>query len=102
MNTETKSFCWSCGNSLKNCICGSENVPIELKKPKEILPICGTFNEKDLHDMSNNIDTYPWLDRNRWHEILPRPCCKCEQAWGCTHSEWLNGTCPHCGANGQD
>lgn len=93
MNPEIVTYCWTCGKDIPLCTCGAERVVMEVKRPSEILPVCGTINYKDMI-------LEPWLDPDRKHEVLSRPCCQCGQYWGCTADEWINGTCPNCGASG--
>lgn len=86
-------FCWVCGKSISNCVCGSESVPMTIKKPTEILPACGVSTSGKYIDL-------PWYDPNRQDEVLPRPCCNCGKTWPTTYDGWINGTCPNCGASG--
>lgn len=48
-------------------------------------PHCGGKVE-DVHDKGSN--------------VMFRHCCMCHRGWECTRDEWINGTCPHCGASG--
>ena len=52
-------------------------------KPLTVLPHCGSSDvEKDFD------------------KVKVRYCCRCGKGWSCTGTEWINGTCPNCGASG--
>ncbi len=95
MNPEIETFCWACGKDIASCICMSETIPMTVKKPSEILPVCGSLSFE-------NIVLEPWLDPDRKHEALYRPCCNCGSYWISTQDDWINGTCPNCGVTGNE
>lgn len=88
---KSKLMCWSCGRMFlpeykgEYCPdCGGRI--IEIRKPKNIPPTCGS--PKSIQFFSNP------------NERVPRPCCICGNFFLATKDEWIHGTCPHCGARG--
>lgn len=64
-----------------------DKTEIELNIPIDPPPHCGGINETETNTST---------------ERTMRPCCKCGKSWESTISEWIDGTCPHCGAYGAD
>lgn len=93
---QPRTFCWSCGKSQADCICDDGFIANLVTPPNEILPICGG---KSLAD---GTPIKPWANPDRFSEVMPRPCCKCDEEWLCTHDTWIYGKCPNCGAKGID
>jgi len=89
---QPKTICWSCGKPVEACICGEDSPqPVTLKPPVETLPLCGA--SKDV------IDGNPYYNKGE----MERPCCTCGKKWmTASATEWIHGTCPHCGASGSD
>lgn len=84
------SFCWSCGNPPESCICGAETVPMKVELPSTPPPHCGGQRKYDLFAKGSSAPD----------EVRLRPCCKCGKSWECDYYTNVHGTCPHCGATG--
>lgn len=91
---EREPKCWGCGKPQSACDCEDKFNPIKINPPKMVLPFCGSSESMNMDE--------PWYDTKRYTEVMPRPCCKCDQFWESTHHEHLHGLCPHCGARGAD
>lgn len=85
------TYCWSCGKPIAECGCDASSgyppVPLPRFIPRHHLPSCGSIPKATLTKEDQNI-------------VAERPCCACHQIWACTYHDWINGTCPHCGASG--
>lgn len=85
------THCWSCGKPFSECICDSSSgypsTPLPRFTPQHHLPSCGSIPKATLSKEDQDV-------------VAERPCCACHRTWPCTYNEWINGTCPHCGASG--
>jgi hypothetical protein len=91
---EKGTTCWSCGGKNGYHFPGCEDqTGITVHPPDNPPPHCGQINKK----CRGVIEILINLNNNK---IEKHYCCECHKPYTATYTDWITGTCPHCGAKG--